>query len=72
MALIIDDFNYDIEMKNETISQFRKNTRGIPDVEFYRIEAQRLRGEYVVDQLHRLIDRLKQFIKARVRNEAYC
>ena len=50
-------------MKHETISQIRLNSLGIPDAEFYRMEAERLRGEYLADQLHRLIDRLKQFFK---------
>lgn len=53
-------------MKHETISQIRLNSHGMPDAEFYRIEAERLRGEYIADQLHRLIDRLKKFFSTQV------
>ena len=53
-------------MKDETTSKIRLNTLGVPDVEFYRMEAERLRGEFVADQLHRLVKRLKQFFKAKV------
>ena len=52
-------------MKHETISQIRLNSLGIPDAEFYRMEAERLRGEYLADQLHRLIDRLKLLFMTR-------
>ena len=62
-APILDDFYYGAEMKHETISQIRLISLGMPDEEFYRMEAKRLRGEYLADQLHRLIDRLKKFFK---------
>ncbi|MBC8210289.1 MAG: hypothetical protein H8E21_04420 [Gammaproteobacteria bacterium] len=53
-------------MKHETISPIRLISLGMSDAEFYRMQAKRLRGEYLADQLHRLIGRLKQLFKTNV------
>jgi hypothetical protein len=60
LRTVLDDFYDAVAMKHKTISPVRLISPGMPDAESNRIQAKRLRSEYLAEQLHRLIDRLKK------------
>ena len=59
---VLDDFYDAVAMKHEITSQFQLNSPGMPDTEFYRMQAKHQRAEYLADQLQHLIYRLKKLI----------